>query len=334
MESREILISKFIQEKFQFSAEISNYTWPSEMNFNFFDFGVSGQFKGRLLTGRGTSATKEVALTVAVSEFLERCALVQNNIPNSNGVAGHFKLDTAMTKSIEELVERQVYFLSWLTPFALQEVPEKTLTKLSPELLPEFKEFSKSIKWTIRHFYIASLWGKHVFATMCYGGAGNQDKFGSCFGLGCSDKPDTALGSSITECFRHVSSCIYGQVKTTSIEAFDLLSYPGPDDQQQLLMNPTWFFESILPNLLIVPWDGNWFDLSRFHERDITSTHLNSSFYGKDFGLKFIHSASPSFLPLYFGRPNEAIVKNEILMSLQRVMGTTGFKQKLPHFLG
>ena len=80
------------------------------------------------ISGMGTDANPSVSTAKAISEFAERYILKsfgeQMGISTSNGLAAHMDLRVAEESALTELVERDVFLLSWLTKTPSLEITE------------------------------------------------------------------------------------------------------------------------------------------------------------------------------------------------------------------
>lgn len=91
------------------------------IGFRFSDHIVNivASFKGQQIIACGESGSREIAEAKAVSELIERSALILHGAETSNGWAAHPTEDGARTNAILELVERDAVLAHWYssTPF-------------------------------------------------------------------------------------------------------------------------------------------------------------------------------------------------------------------------
>jgi|GEM_PF-6747339 hypothetical protein len=333
MENKEALalIASLFEKRETFSLQVANYTWPESHGFNLFDFSAKGVFQGIELDGRGTSTVRGDALLTALMELLERIVFLSNNLRSSNGIAAHFSKDLANENAKKELIERQVYLLTWLAPLSFKLLSAKQRSTLGFSFEKEVDSFEKANSVHFEFFYLASLFDHHVFATLV-SGRNCRHPFGACFGLGASKNPSEALFSSFIEGLRHTVHAVEHPATTLSLSSFDEILSPGPSDQRKLLLNPEWF-EALRGHMKYENWDGKWSDLSELHTKDIKMQTLDSSILNLTPGPVFVRAFSPSFLPFFIGRPGTQCYQNEILLNLQKKLKTEDFRQTLPHLL-
>jgi hypothetical protein len=117
---------------------------PAGFRFRKFAFNISGLIDDKSVTATGEADIRELAITKAVAEFIERCALIdfssnRSDINSSNGWAAHTEARSAEDNAIRELVERDAVLRHWYsrTPcFVIMDssLPEKTLDWKKSEL--------------------------------------------------------------------------------------------------------------------------------------------------------------------------------------------------------
>ncbi len=126
---------------------------PIGFRFRKFSFNIAGKINGKDILVTGEADQKELAITKAVAEFIERCSLIETSayqpeIKTSNGWAAHTSEVEAKENAIRELVERDAVLRHWYTrtPFHvlnLNSLPEHiqqwVKTELSRSEFPELK---------------------------------------------------------------------------------------------------------------------------------------------------------------------------------------------------
>lgn len=97
---------------------------PVGYRFRKFAYNISGLIDDKSVIATGEADTRELAITKAVAEFVERCALIdfsnkRSDIKSSNGWAAHTENRSAEANAIRELVERDAVLRHWYsrTPF-------------------------------------------------------------------------------------------------------------------------------------------------------------------------------------------------------------------------
>ncbi len=126
---------------------------PKGFRFRSYSFNIAGKINGKNILVTGEADTKDLAITKAVAEFIERCVLIESSvnkheIKTSNGWAAHTSEIEAQENAIRELVERDAILRHWYTRtsfdvFNLNSLPEHiqqwAKTELSISEFPELK---------------------------------------------------------------------------------------------------------------------------------------------------------------------------------------------------
>ncbi len=126
---------------------------PIGFRFRNYSFNIAGKINGKDILVTGEADTKNLAITKAVAEFIERCVLIESSenqpeIKTSNGWAAYTSEIEAQENAIRELVERDAVLRHWYTrtSFAvinLNSLPEHiqkwAKLELSKSEFPELK---------------------------------------------------------------------------------------------------------------------------------------------------------------------------------------------------
>lgn len=126
---------------------------PIGFRFRKYSFNIAGKINGKDILVTGEADKRELAITKAVAEFIERCSLIETSayqpeIKTSNGWAAHTSEIEAQENAVRELVERDAVLRHWYTrtSFAvinLNSLPEHiqqwAKTELSKSEFPELK---------------------------------------------------------------------------------------------------------------------------------------------------------------------------------------------------
>lgn len=126
---------------------------PIGFRFRSHSFNIAGKINGKDILVTGEADNKELAITKAVAEFIERCVLIEASInqpwiKTSNGWAAHTSEFEAQKNAVRELVERDAVLRHWYTrtPFrvlSLNSLPEHiqnwTESELSRSEFPELR---------------------------------------------------------------------------------------------------------------------------------------------------------------------------------------------------
>lgn len=99
------------------------------VGFHFSDHIVNivASFKGHKIVACGESHSREIAEAKAVSELIERSALILHGAETSNGWAAHPIYDVAKTNAILELVERDAVLAHWYSSTSFCEIESSSL---------------------------------------------------------------------------------------------------------------------------------------------------------------------------------------------------------------
>jgi len=114
---------------------------PVGFRFRNFAYNVSGLIDDKSVVATGEADTRELAITKAVAEFVERCALIEVSskrldIKSSNGWAAHTESQSAKDNAIRELVERDAVLRHWYS-----RIPFFVIEKCSlPKKIEEWKK--------------------------------------------------------------------------------------------------------------------------------------------------------------------------------------------------
>lgn len=105
---------------------------PVGFRFRNYSFNIAGQVNGKDILVTGEADTKELAITKAVAEFIERCVLIefaqtQSGIKTSNGWAAHVDIELAKENAIRELIERDAILRHWYTQTPFLEIDFNSL---------------------------------------------------------------------------------------------------------------------------------------------------------------------------------------------------------------
>lgn len=332
MENQKKLIHWFLNNKGDFSAAVSKFDWVSFFDSNLQDFGVMSDAGLNPICGRGSDRSRGAALTKAIMEFLERRLIICNSILHSNGVAGHFTKVDASSAALNEIIERQVFFLCWLIPISFKKVNDIQLKNLGFSFEVEKRKLIEDFKVNLAFYYLGTLEARHVFG-VAMDGLKRTPPFGAVFGLGCSKNPTIAIEKAFIESLRHVSFVLFQN--ENNLNKFTPRLHRDKwsiFDQKLILLNADWYSEFVFPTLGDFDWNGNWFDLSQFHSRQFKFKNLdsNSLRVRSDLELFFIKAEEPSYIPFWVGPPPEGLYDLKIIKRLQSEFNSCRFRQTLP----
>jgi len=119
---------------FPYSAfQISEGSRPEGFRFHSHIVNIEAELWGREIGACGEADSRELAMTKAIAELLERSALAKwkrhnpNKLSSSNGWAAHTDFDAAKSAAILELIERDAVLAQWYTATPFQEIPTDEL---------------------------------------------------------------------------------------------------------------------------------------------------------------------------------------------------------------
>jgi len=187
--------------------KVVNYTWPRFFNLNYFDISVSMVYNKKKFIGRGTAPNERDALLKASVECIERifCSF---NKTSSNGVAAHYSKNTAKKNAMNELLERDSFFCSYLT------MAKRNL--ISTDIFLKLREILESkYKISIQYFDISAYQNPKTILAVAVGNEFVQP-FGLCIGLGTNADLDQAIQSASFEIIRNITALIFDK-KTKNI---------------------------------------------------------------------------------------------------------------------
>lgn len=98
---------KYCEELF---LQVEYYTGLKAFFPSLFDIGILIKINDQTYYGRGSDENEEVAYCKALSEAIERSILEIYKLENSNGLAIHPDLNTAISNAQDELIERDAFF--------------------------------------------------------------------------------------------------------------------------------------------------------------------------------------------------------------------------------
>lgn len=110
---------KYSEELF---LQVEYYTGLKVFLRDVFDIGILIKINNQTYYGRGSDENEEVAYCKALSEAVERSILTIYKLKNSNGLAIHPDLNTAIKNAQNELVERDAFFCHYFLNQGFYEV--------------------------------------------------------------------------------------------------------------------------------------------------------------------------------------------------------------------
>jgi len=203
-----VSLEKWIYENAdKLNLKVVSYTWPRYFGLNYFDISVSMIHEKKKYIGRGTALDEQNALLKASVECIERifCAF---NKTSSNGVAAHYNKNIAKKNALNELLERDSFFCSYLT---LANHPS-----ISTDIFLNLREILESkYKILIQYFDISAYQTPKTILAVATGNKFIRP-FGLCIGLGTNSNLEQAIQSSSSEIIRNITALIFDK-KTKNI---------------------------------------------------------------------------------------------------------------------
>jgi len=201
-------LEKWIYENAdKLNLKVVSYTWPRYFGLNYFDISVSMIYENKKYVGRGTASDEQNALLKASVECIERifCSF---NKTSSNGVAAHYDKNIAQQNALNELLERDSFFCSYLT------MAKRHL--ITTNIFLNFRKILElKYKIKIQYFDISAY---QTHKTILAVAVGNKfvRPFGLCIGLGTNANLDQAIYSASFEIIRNITALIFDK-KTKNI---------------------------------------------------------------------------------------------------------------------
>lgn len=332
----ELIIDWALNNKQLLNLKVKNYTWVNKWLRGFNDVLVEITIDDKKYFGRATDMSFDLAFLKAFLEAVERTFILWNSLPHSNGIAIHIKEEEAISNSVKELIERDLFFCHYLTETPFYSIPNFN------QLILSNNEVVRSIFSCLRklesqdiffHFLLTKQIGNYL-SVVCIGDGENySQKFGICVGMGCETNLVHAVLKSAIECLRHVVCIIenkensflnlqeFLQIETHSIE--NQLSLANSPNYKKIL----WDFTRTKENLEKDSQSDNIID-------SIQTSKLLVPDYLKDLPLFCYHSHSKMTQDLFFGiTTNEKInYKRLSSFSMKEINFSNVFKT--PHPFG
>ena len=193
MEADDQLLAWSLENKKALNLEVTQNTWPSEVNLPLFDYSIQiGENCSRV--GRGVDQVKKTAFLKALSEAFERLAMDQNGLSCSNGVAAHSELELAKRNAKKELIERDAFFSCYYGQLGF-----KRLERFDERVFQGPIEPLKNRDLLLRVYHVAESSGYTVLLSVVSGLTRANRPIGLCLSLSCEDSFERALKKLLLE---------------------------------------------------------------------------------------------------------------------------------------
>jgi hypothetical protein len=205
------LIRWVIENRRNLNLEVTRFSWIDNTLPGYFDFAVHICIEGIKAVGRGVAVTEEVAFGKAVSEAIERWAmLTASHVKSSNGFAAHWDSNVAAMSAADEIIERDAFLCHFLTktPFQLLNHENEREVRIESCFRQAMKNFGdKGMEFKIGKMRTAN--GKMGIVVSVKGQHAIKP-FGLFVSCSLSDELENAIQKSLISCFTHVSMSLSG----------------------------------------------------------------------------------------------------------------------------
>lgn len=280
------------------------------------------------LEGCGYAENKNLALVKALSEMLERCCLVDNNITHSNGLAAGPSLRIAKENAISELIERDLFFSIYLTNSTKFKLSQQQLENIKTPIFNSLYLFSKQNKINLESYILGTVNEFLGLAIIAYGEKAPQ-KFGLSIGLSCSKNIKKNFESAAIECLRKVVwTQKTNKIKSLNLKEFLRIKNPCSMDHTRLALNLEY------AELFKQNWNQKC-DSKKYNDYSLKNLDINTVelFLDKnifrDVPITFARAQSDKLQNVIVGLPN---IKKLNMSRLESFYESASFEiNRLPH---
>lgn len=296
------------------NLKVTELTWIKQFFDNCFEFRVRLTLNNEETSGFGHADNKDLALTKAIVEALERHIVFFNKLKSSNGVAAHFDEKIAIKNSFNELIERDLF----LRQFYLG-IPFSKLDVKAPENVLNFlRQSNDRIE-----FYQTNI-TEFGFTLI---GVIKGERFGAMISTDLVSKPNdfsASINKIIINLLRNYRAYLNNNMDSISLEKFNKLDACDFTDHYKLALNIDYFqrIQFLFPEQ---KFETNQNDLNFYDDKEISSIKLNvpEEFIGC--GLHFYKHQCNSILELVAGQPKFEEISNTLNITKASIVN------KLPH---
>ncbi len=173
--------------------------------------------------GRGTAKNFDLSFAKAFSEACERATADYNQLRTSNGIAAHINKTACINNARQELVERHVFLIHFLT-----KTPFYQLSLALPDHIEDARRKIESLGIQI-FFREATRVGELYTIVLVAVGTHFTPRFGCIFSSSTSPTMQDAIEQAFLQCTRNLCALIYPSKKLPSeLLASEKIEKNGP----------------------------------------------------------------------------------------------------------
>ncbi|MFM6929616.1 MAG: YcaO-like family protein [Bdellovibrio sp.] len=224
---------------------LTEYTWPSKWWPGLSDLSAKIMIDDIEYIGRGSDLDPTVATRKAIIEATERFVAKSNGCTSSNGVAAHTDRKKAVLGAKQELIERDLFLMHFLTM-----MPFSTFTPTSLTIPSNLKNNLSAQGVTL---YYGVLVDQKDFKGVIAIATGFKciRPWGLCLGMSVDTSFELASEKATIECLRHIIPLIQDIDLPTphTINSFKSMSSHLVDDHFKLGLNidyAKWFVKNFI----------------------------------------------------------------------------------------
>lgn len=237
MASDQQIITWALKYSDRLGLKMTRLKWTERFAKGFFDYQVD---IGRLgISGRGRSTNQVNALAKAVSEALERVAVMQAGLSNTSGTAAHYDLSIARTSARAELIERDVFLCHFLTQTPFYPLSKGEVSEVISGSVQLGRERGMDVE-----FFECIRCGTLRTILCCIGGERTHKPFGLSIGLAASSNVHVATERAYMEA---LSKALWSQSVAYSFNGHLTQEVLSLRDHQNAALDPEYLpkFRSI-----------------------------------------------------------------------------------------
>ncbi|TDP53131.1 YcaO-like family protein [Bacteriovorax stolpii] len=232
MENQKKELIKWALKEFSTSLKIFEQRWNIFETQPYFDYRVELRIDEFLCKGRGVNTSKDLALTSALAEAIERYAIKFNSINSSNGISLHSNQSEARLNAKLELIERH-----YVMAYSLGHIENNNIHSLAyAQIAPTIK----ALNFFGVEFSFLKLNSEKYYTVLCQA-SGLQCKkpFGLCFGSATKISLEKAIEKSFFEALINTVAHINLNIQAISEDDFQKIISPKPEDHLALYSDVT-----------------------------------------------------------------------------------------------
>lgn len=318
-----------LDEPHPFSVKVSEVDFISDWLPGFHQFFVESRIDHHLVLGIGTAASRELALTKACAELLERSVFaLHKEGRNTSGWAAYRSEVGARQRAKLELLERDAFLSHFLTRTPFPDVTNDRRLKPDP-VYSHFRRRLREVGVDLKVGHLGKIGRFHIVVCAAFGDRRPQRRFGVTLGLGANARLQTAVRHGLCEIFFDVMRVIFGRPRVLSAQDFLRLGRPrvahhtalGLHVQSAALMRKLFARQRRLLRASV--------------PRGFKFERVRTPRLLKGMPLVVVRATNPKLQELYFGKTRPSVLNEERL----RRFSQHSPKERLlvetyPHFFG